>query len=124
MTDSNRLPDGQVRSEYASMSAPTAPTAHTQQQGVSIGNNTNVVSQEYPFVMSSTPPISTCSTSTDGDAEDELFEGIERLIRDFLGRPNRCYPYYRILRWALEEEPTLSFSAVVVVNRPTALIDD
>ena len=57
MADSSRLPDGQVRSEYASMSAPTAPTAHTQQQGVSIGNNTNVVSQEYPFVMSSPPPI-------------------------------------------------------------------
>jgi hypothetical protein len=68
-------------------------------------------------------PILVPSTPSERQAEDDLFQGIERLIRDFLARPNRRHPYHRIMEWALADDPTLNYCAVVIINPPSTVFD-
>ncbi|CAF1604004.1 unnamed protein product [Adineta ricciae] len=52
------------------------------------------------------------------DEENELFDKIRQLIRDFTQRPNRQYPLSRIIKWTIDELPKVEHVIVVVINRP------
>ena len=107
----------------------TSPTDPQQQQ--SMGSSIALATPSPVPIATSTPrlvatppqPILVPYTRSEKQAEDELFQRIERLIRDFLNRPNRRYPYHRILEWTLDEEPTLSYSADITINPPSMVID-
>ena len=58
------------------------------------------------------------ATGTESDMENALFRDIEDLVREFLRRPNRQYPYYRIIRWTEGQNPRLEHVLTVVINRP------
>ena len=113
----------------ASFTSPSDP----QQQQQSMGSDIvlSVPSPVPVLIATSTPrtaatppqPILAPYTRSEKQAEDELFQRIERLIRDFLDRPNRRYPYHRIMEWTMGDEPTLNYSAVVVINPPSTVLD-
>ncbi len=60
----------------------------------------------------STPLLTTATTTTSSsrrsgrEIENELFQNIQNLVREFLRRPNREYPYYRVMRWTIGEPTT------------------
>ena len=54
--------------------------------------------------------------------ENALFRDIEDLVREFLRRPNREYPYYRIIRWTEGQDPQLEYVITVVINRPVVVL--
>ena len=58
------------------------------------------------------------------EIENELFHNIEGLVRTFLARPNREYPYYRIMRWTDGEDVKLEHVLTVVINRPVVLLEN
>jgi hypothetical protein len=109
----------------ASFSSPS----DSQQQ--SMGSGIMVISPSPVPIATSTPrtastppqPILAPYTRSERQAEDELFQRIERLIRDFLSRPNRRYPYHRIMEWTLPDDPTLNYCAVVIINPPITVLD-
>ena len=122
--------DGQSRWWHqwtASFTSPTDP----QQQHQATGSDMVLPSPAPLPIATSTPqkgetpprPILVPYTRSEKHAEDELFQRIERLIRDFLNRPNRRYPCHRIMEWTLVEEPTLSYSAVVIINPLSTVLD-
>jgi hypothetical protein len=86
---------------------------------------TSILSQEWLPPAASTPvAATTVATSTrrsEREIENELFRNIENLVREFLRRPNREYPYYRIIRWTIGEQPRLEYVLTVVINRPTVI---
>ena len=127
---SNTTQNAQGRSwnqSTASFASPTDP--HQQSMGSSIALAS--ASPSPVPIATSTPrtagtppqPILVPYTRSEKQAEDELFQRIERLIRDFLNRPNRRYPYHRVLNWTLEDDPTVSYSVVVTINAPSMVID-
>ena len=127
--------DGQSRWWHqwtASFTSPADPQQQQQQQQQQATGSDVVVPSPSPVpIATSTPrtpgtpprPILVPYTRSEKHAEDELFQRIERLIRDFLNRPNRRSHYHRIMEWTLAEEPTLSYSAVVIVNQPSTVLD-
>ena len=72
-------------------------------------------------LMTSTP-IVTSAPRSERDMEDALFQDIEGLVRTFLGRPHRQYPYYRIIRWTEGEQPKLEYVLTVVINAPAIVL--
>ena len=110
----------------------TSPTDPQQQQQQQVTDSDMVLPSPSPVpIATSTPrtagtppqPILAPYTRSEKQAEDELFQRIERLIRDFLNRPNRRYPYHWIMEWTLPGEPTLNYSAVVIINPPSTVLD-
>ena len=80
-----------------------------------------VSSDEDAPVMTSTP-IVTSAPRSEQDMEDALFQDMERLVREFLRRPNRQYPYYRIMRWTEGDQPKLEYVLTVVINQPAIIL--
>ena len=72
-----------------------------------------------PLVVS-TPTVTTAPQS-DKDIENELFDDIQEIVRKFIVRPNRDYPYYRVMRWLEGDDPKLEHFVTVVINRPTIM---
>jgi hypothetical protein len=82
------------------------------------------IATSTPRTASSPPqPILVPYTRSERQAEDDLFQRIERLIRDFLSRLNRRYPYHRIMEWTLPDDPTLNYRFVVVITPPSSVLD-
>ena len=108
-----------------------ASPSDSQQQQQSTGSGMILTSPSPVPIATSTPrtapsppqPILMPYTRSERQAEDELFQRIERLIRDFLSRPNRRYPYHRIMEWTLPDDPTLHYCAVVIINPPATVLD-
>jgi dsRNA-specific ribonuclease len=71
--------------------------------------------------MTSTP-IVTSAPRSDRELEDALFQDIETLVREFLRRPNRRFPYYRIIRWTEGQQPKLEYVLTVVINPPAIVL--
>ena len=71
---------------------------------------------------SSSGHSSTTDTRSEQELENELFQSIENLIRAFIDRPNRNFPYYRIMRWTTGHEPLLEYVVTVVINRPAIIL--
>lgn len=92
------------------------------------GNENDIPSQENSIEVSpnwdpmaiSTPIITTASRS-DKDIENELFHDIEEIVRKFIRRPSRHYPYYRVIRWVEGDHPKLEYVLTVVINEPTVI---
>ena len=59
------------------------------------------------------------STSADVRAADKIFDKIEDLLSKLSQDPLQYRLHCRILRWHLEQDPSFSFTAVIVVNPPT-----
>ena len=68
----------------------------------------------------STPTVMTAPQS-EKDIENELFNDIQEIVRKFIVRPNRDYPYYRVMRWLEGDDPKLEHFVTVVINRPTIM---
>ena len=108
-----------------------SPSDPQQQQEQSTGSGIMLTSPSPVPIATSTPrtastppqPILMPYTRSERQAEDELFQRIERLIRDFLSRPNRRYPYHRIMEWTLPDDPALNYCAVVIINPPSTVLD-
>ena len=77
-------------------------------------------SEDVPLMTST--PIVTSAPRSERDMEDALFGDIETLVREFLRRPDRRYPYYRIIRWTEGEQPKLEYVLTVVINRPAIVL--
>jgi hypothetical protein len=88
---------------------------------------TSILSQEWLPPAASTPVAATTvarsTRRSERELENELFRNIENLVREFLARPNREYPYYRVIRWTIGEEPRLEYVLTVVINRPTIILE-
>lgn len=84
-------------------------------QGTSIELSTN-----WEPMAVSTPLITTAPRS-EKEIEMELFHDIEQIVRKFIRRPNRDYPYYRVIRWVEGDDPKLEHVLTVVINRPTVI---
>ena len=61
---------------------------------------------------------------TERQSEQELFDNIQRLVQEFVSRPNRHYPYYRVMRLTTGDQPRIEHLVTVVINRPTILLYD
>jgi hypothetical protein len=55
------------------------------------------------------------------EIENELFQNIEKLVREFLRRPNCKYPCYQIIQWTIGEQMRLEYTLTVIINRPTII---
>ena len=77
-------------------------------------------SEDVPLMTST--PIVTSAPRSERDMEDALFGDMENLVREFLRRPDRRYPYYRIIRWNEGEHPKLEYVLTVVINRPAIVL--
>jgi hypothetical protein len=86
---------------------------------------TSTLSEVWLPVAASTPLLSTVNAAnndtrrSEREIENELFQTIESLVREFIGRPNRECPYYRIMRLTNDQEPKLEYLVTVIINRPT-----
>ena len=86
-------------------------------------SSTSLTDAQQPPPSSTPPqPILVPHTLSERQAEDDLFQQIERLIRDFLCRPDRRSPYHRIMEWTVPDDPTLQYCAVVIINPPSTLL--
>jgi hypothetical protein len=85
---------------------------------------TSILSQEWLPPAASTPlsAVSTNTVRSEREIENELFHNIEQLVREFLDRPNRQYPYYRVMRWTTGEQPKIEHIVTVVINRPVIIL--
>ncbi len=89
---------------------------------------TNILPQDWLPAAASTP-LSTGSIDTaaaavrsEKEIENDLFNNIEQLVCEFVNRPNRQYPYYRIMRWTIGEHPKIEHLVTVIINRPTIIL--
>lgn len=83
---------------------------------------TTILPQEWLPLATSTPlslhsPEET--TRSEQEIVNDLFTNIEQLVRTFVNRPNRQYPYYRVMRWTTGEPSNIEHFVTVVINRPT-----
>jgi hypothetical protein len=86
---------------------------------------TSILSQEWLPPATSTPLSSAVSTNTDRserEIENDLFHNIEQLVREFVNRPNRQYPYYRVMRWTTDDQQQIEHIVTVVINRPAIIL--
>ena len=86
------------------------------------------LSQDWAPLAASTPLLAAAAADnhtrrSEREIENELFHNIEGLVRTFLARPNREYPYYRIMRWTDGEDVKLEHVLTVVINRPVVLLE-
>ena len=88
-------------------------------------SSTSLNDGQQPPPPPSTPPepIPAPDTLSERQAEDDLFQHIDQLIRDFLRRPDRRSPYHRIMEWTLPDDPTLHYCAVIIINPLSTLLD-
>ena len=121
--------DAQGRWWNNSAMSVASPSDPQQQQSTSSGMMLTSpspvpIATSTPRTASSPPqPILVPYTRSERQAEDDLFQRIQRMIRDFLSRPNRRYPYHRIMEWTLPNDPTLNYRAVVVIAPPSPVLD-
>ena len=112
----------------------TAPINNQQQQqqqqqqlAIHVNNNIEVTSSQSVSLPSSGSSLTSSGSSTSMESTspevktaDELFDKIEDMICDYMREPNRHYLHCRVLRWCLEDDQSRRFSAVVIINPPTA----
>jgi hypothetical protein len=74
----------------------------------------------------SSVPLSTVSTidtvRSKKEIENDLFQNIEQLVREFVNRPNRQFPCYRVMRWTTDEQPKIEDFVTVIINQPTRIL--
>jgi len=89
---------------------------------------TSTLSQDWlpPAVAVPTPLSIIAGTNSSRDLErgieNELFQNIQNLVREFLCRLHRGCPYYRVIRWTIGEESSLEYVLTVIINRPTIIL--
>ncbi|CAF1249464.1 unnamed protein product [Adineta ricciae] len=93
-------------------------------QSKSMSFQVHTSSREWLPVATSTPLVAVSSATMHSleDEENELFDKIRLLVRDFTQRPNRQYPLTRIIKWTVDELPKVEHVVVVVINRPTIVL--
>ncbi len=72
-------------------------------------------------LLATVPAATSTTRRSEREVENELFQHIQNLVREFLRRPNRECPYYRVMRWTIDEQPRLEYILTVVINRPTII---
>jgi len=86
----------------------------------------STLSQEWLPPATSTPLFAAAATTnvlrSERQIENDLFNNIQKLVQEFLRRPNRQYPYYRIMRWTVGEQPKLEHVLTVVINQPAIIL--
>ena len=75
-----------------------------------------------PIDGDSTAAAAAAAPRSERAMENALFRDIEDLVREFLRRPNRQYPYYRIMRWTEGQDPRLEYVLTVVINQPVIVL--
>lgn len=70
-----------------------------------------------------TPPVTQVPVLERGvlemnDRENLLMDDIDRLIRQFLTRPNHQSPYSFTFRWVSHSEPILSYIVSLTIHEP------
>jgi hypothetical protein len=87
----------------------------------------STLTQECLPPLASTPVTASSITignpRSERDIENELFQNIETSFREFLRHSNREYPSYRIIRCTIGESPRLEYTVIVVINRPTIILE-
>jgi len=113
-----------VQIETISISSGDDSPNEEQRQQQQQQHETSISSQEWRPLAASTPfsTITTNDPRSDPDIENDFFNDIEKLVRKFLARPNRLYPYYRVMRWIIGEQPKVEHLVTIVINRPTILL--
>jgi len=73
----------------------------------------SILPQEWVPSATSTPLSSAISAMhtvrSEQEIENDLFHNIEQLVREFVNRPNRQYPYYRVMRWTTDDQQQIAF---------------
>ena len=110
--------DLEVEQELPTTADGTIVLSSGTESNIGSTQNSMDVSQPWSPMAISTPLVATAPRS-EKDIENELFRDIEQLVQTFLRRPNRNYPYYRVMRWFDEDDPKLEHVVTVVINRPT-----
>ena len=92
-----------------------------------VAQMTSILPQEWRPVAASTPQQQQSMPTmdmirTEQAIEQELFDNIQRLVQEFLSRPNRHYPYYRVMRWTIGDQPRIEHMITVVINQLTILL--
>ena len=70
-------------------------------------------------MTSNQQPTRPC-TRSEMEAEDDLFETIERLIDEFLTRPGRRVPYTSTTRWTVHPGNVPDYTVVVTINQSSS----
>jgi len=88
---------------------------------------TSTLSQDWLPSEAASTPLSTIAAThspcrSEREIENELFQNIEKLVREFLRRPNCKYPYYQIIQWTMDEPMRLEYALTVIINRPTIIL--
>ncbi|CAF2926019.1 unnamed protein product [Rotaria sp. Silwood2] len=86
---------------------------------------------ESPLISTEPQSSSTVSTPipvlpgqilTQADREDNLIDGMDELVRDFLRQSNQRARFHTMFRWTHDGERYLHYSVVVVINEPPHLV--
>ena len=97
-----------------------------QQQQQQQQDSISFASGDTALFVTSTPidgnSALTTAPRSERAMENALFRDIEDLVREFLRRPNRQYPYYRIIRWTEGQDPQMEYVLTVVINRPAIVL--
>ena len=116
-----------IRSETICISSGSDDDNDAIRRNQPVAQMTSVLPEEWRPAAASTPqeeepmPM-TGIIPTERQLEQELFDNIQRLVQEFVSRPNRHYPYYRVMRWTTGDQPRIEHLVTVVINRPTILL--
>ncbi|CAF3168754.1 unnamed protein product [Rotaria sp. Silwood2] len=108
------------------MSASPPPNNHDEQISTPTthSNQVRIMSQSSSASSNiSTPiPVLPGQVLTQSDHEDNLIEGMDELVRNFLSRINQPSPYHTVFRWTTDDQHSLHYSVVIVINEPSHII--
>ncbi|CAF1552611.1 unnamed protein product, partial [Adineta ricciae] len=121
-------PSASVYTTNVNMTLTSTPSRRTTDDGINRSSSqsnsksfqVHTSTREWLPAAISTPlyVVSSATMHSLEDEENELFDKIRQLIRDFTQRPNRQYPLSRIIKWTIDELPKVEHVIVVVINRP------
>ncbi|CAF3167240.1 unnamed protein product, partial [Rotaria sp. Silwood2] len=108
------------------MSATPPSNNHSEQISTPIthSNQVRIMSQSSSTSSNVSTPISILPGQilTQSDHEDNLIEGMDELVRNFLSRINQSSPYHTIFRWTTDDQHSLHYNVVIVINEPSHII--
>jgi len=101
------------------MSSSSLPSP-TEQQRATTPTNESSIQQliERSVISSPTVPVLPGQILTQRDHEDNLLDGIDQVIGNFLNRFNGQHPYQTVFRWTLNNASNLTYSIVLAINGP------
>ena len=68
------------------------------------------------------PDVSINAARSEREIENDLFNNIEQLVREFVTRRNRHYPCYRVVRITTGGQSDMEYFVTIIINRPTMIL--